>query len=446
MPREYVPLMCLRLYFLLMMCVGQDHLYSEYNAAVAFPLSDMTTLLPSSESDFTFGILPKGRGALRGSLAASKDPELVNLSSRSLFGTLVQAHNFWGQVARRAGRARRVEREKLDESLKPYDNGSDYAQLTKTLKDWEETIPHRHRWSAWNFRGYKTESYHLAYLCAVMVARLNNIVIRRIYLEDILDSILSHSSSDSTIITYWATMSNELFTNVYSLHEIVDTFFSHRAPDQGVPSIIVFCVYICGSLASYLCKWPQLCPDLAPRAEVILNRSLEVLADLLDHWPLVSRWLNALQNIAMPIQAKKNLDTQEQVTHISHARRPEQHHPPEPGMSSGIDPQLQAQSQPNDDVVLLMGLASGEQSEVMNQSNEIASTKVSSSIPVEKDLDRFGHDGYDTHPAEGGGIDHGRTMNSYARGGEMVGGMSSLDFYSAYTFDYELMQLLQVDG
>ncbi|KUJ10420.1 uncharacterized protein LY89DRAFT_562387, partial [Mollisia scopiformis] len=281
---------------------SQDHLYSEHNAAVAFPLSDITALLPSDEIDFAYGIIPAKRAALGGTKAAIKCPGLVSLPCRSPFATLIQAHNHWGEIARRAGRASRSKREKADQDIKPWEENSEYSQLTRSLKEWEEKVTPRHRWSLINLRGHKAEGLDLAYLSQVMVVRINNIVIRRIYLEDILQSKLGTSSSEYSMPDFWTQMSHELFTNVYSLHESFDTWFSLRSPDEGIPSIVVFCVYICGSLASYLWKWPQLCPELAEGAEAILNRSLEVLAALVDRLPRVSKWLNALQSLAVPIQ------------------------------------------------------------------------------------------------------------------------------------------------
>ncbi|RDW91689.1 hypothetical protein BP5796_02854 [Coleophoma crateriformis] len=267
---------------------SQDHLYSEHNAAVSFPPSDITALLPSDEIDFAYGTVPRERAALGNTQAAIKDPTLVSLLSRSPFATLIQAHTHWGEIARCAGRASKREREKADEKVKPWESKSEYSQLTIMLKEWEEKVPERHRWSLINLRGHKAECLDLAYLSQVMVVRINNIVIRRIYLEDILESKLGKSPEYGSP-EFWDQMSRELFTNVYSLHESFDAWFSLRAPDEGIPSIVVFCVYICGSLALHLWKWPQLCPELADMAEAVLNRSLEVLAALIDQLPHASR-------------------------------------------------------------------------------------------------------------------------------------------------------------
>ncbi len=164
---------------------GQEHLYTEYNAVVPFALPDISAQLPCNENDFAFGINPRERPVVAGTEAATRHPELCNLQNRSLFATVVQGHNLWGQVARRAGRAVRSEREKGDATVtKPWEPQSDYVRLTQLLKEWEDNIPPQHRWSEWNFRGYKAKFLDRAYLSEVIVTRLSNIIIRRIYLDE----------------------------------------------------------------------------------------------------------------------------------------------------------------------------------------------------------------------------------------------------------------------
>ncbi|TVY35984.1 hypothetical protein LSUB1_G002953 [Lachnellula subtilissima] len=403
---------------------SQDHLYSEHNAAVSFPLTDITALLPSDETDFAYGAIPQQRAALQGIQAALKNPELCSLQSRSPFATLIEAHSHWGEIARRAGRASRNERERADERVKPWERASEYSQVTKTLKEWEEHVPARHRWSLINLRGHKAEFLDLAYLSQTMVVRINNIVIRRIYLEDILESRLGTSSSEYAVPEFWTQMSHELFTNVYNLHEQFDTWFTLRSADEGIPSIVVFGVYICGSLASYLWKWPQLCPQLAEGAEGILNRSLEVLAALMDRLPHVSKWLHALQKIAVPLQARGAID--------GHLLQPEK--------------SFAALSTLTQSVEIRQTVPRADQSSTQTTHDSIKthmpSDRTSSQLNTEFDTHR---QAYNNHlHFTPGPIGDDMSRNEYhPRSGEGVGGMSSLDFNSGYSFDEELMRLLQ---
>jgi hypothetical protein len=89
-------------------------------------------------------------------------------------------------------------------------------------------------------------------------------------------------------------MITELFQNMLILHEQIDAFFDFRSPDQGFPALIVFCVYVCGSLANYLHQEPNICPGIAPQAEEIIQKSLTGLGQLQNAWPIARRWNTAL--------------------------------------------------------------------------------------------------------------------------------------------------------
>lgn len=123
------------------------------------------------------------RAALPGTRAALLYPELANLETRSLFASLIQTHEIWGTIARRAMRSEPASGiAGLD--VEPWSSNSEYALLTKTLSAWTETLPKRHRWSIWNLRGYKAETLDLAFLSVCMPLKLCGIVVRRVHLEE----------------------------------------------------------------------------------------------------------------------------------------------------------------------------------------------------------------------------------------------------------------------
>jgi hypothetical protein len=140
--------------------LGQNNLHSGYSTPYSFALSDITAQLPCDETDFAFGIIPRERAVLFGTQAAAANPALVSTPSRSLFASLIQAHNLWGQVARRACRS---ERELTGAAAKPWESMSEYSQLSNALHRWEEDLPARHRWSIRNLRGYRAESLDLVF-------------------------------------------------------------------------------------------------------------------------------------------------------------------------------------------------------------------------------------------------------------------------------------------
>jgi hypothetical protein len=184
----------------------------------------ITALLPCEESEFAFGLLPQATAALSGSQAATNHPELVNCSSRSLFATLIQAHNLWGAgFSKSLGKCEQV--------------------LSAALNQWEAGLSKGHRWSGWYLRIYKTENLDLAYVSIFMALRLSNVVLRLTHLEEMKAAILNTNAPP----LFWENMSHELFTNVMSLHEGISAYIAQRSPVEGFPPILAFCVYICGS-------------------------------------------------------------------------------------------------------------------------------------------------------------------------------------------------------
>lgn len=289
---------------------SQDNLHSGYTTPVSFSLGDITTLLPCEERDFSFGLVSHERAALAGTLAATRNPSAVHATSRSLFATLIQAHNLWGQVARGAI----IVKDHPGDVVEPWKASSDYDRLATSLNKWEEHLPSRHEWSIWNFRGYKAEGLDLAYLSVVMVLRLSNIILRRSFMDD----IIRNKQDDSAPSDFWGKMSTELFENVLALHEQIAAFSSLRSPEQGFPAIVVFCVYVCGSLANNLWERPEICPQLADGMEHIARKSLKILSDLQHPWQLARKWKSALEQRTMetakPCRSMKHLPHHHQLS------------------------------------------------------------------------------------------------------------------------------------
>ncbi|KAI5464086.1 hypothetical protein BGZ63DRAFT_421165 [Mariannaea sp. PMI_226] len=313
------------------MIQSQENLHSGYKTPAPFPLEDITTLLPCDEGDFAFGAIPAERAAEAGTPPALANPDLVFSPQRCLFATLIQAHGLWGRVARRACR-----NDKAINKAPPWDPNSEYQRTVNELRHWEKTLPPKHAFSVWNLRGWKSESLHLAYLSITMVLRLSNIVARRVYLQEMLgeltnepldeplepttpttmanadDKIPPPTSNPTPTPTprenfgsaapdgFWAQASNDLFQNVWELYEQIDAYFSMKSSGEGFPQILVFCVYMCGSLSSFLWRYPALSPQLGERGEMMAQRSLEVLSDLHAAWPTSSTWQKGLQQIATP--------------------------------------------------------------------------------------------------------------------------------------------------
>ncbi|KLU92072.1 hypothetical protein MAPG_11019 [Magnaporthiopsis poae ATCC 64411] len=272
----------------LWMLHSQDNLHAGPSSPVSLATSDITALLPSNEDDFAKGYEPKSRAALADTPPALENPALIADSGRSLFASLIQTHYFWGKISRRAVAPQD------NKCPRPWEPQSEYAQMVEKLNVWEKSLPDEHRWSSYLLKGYKVDGLDLAYLAVTMVARLCNIVLRKSYLHFIIRGNMEPRD-------FWADMSLELFRNVRGLYEQIDAQFKDRRPDDGTGAQITsFCVYSCGMLSAYLCKYSNICPDPAISAEgpVMLERTMAILRESQAVWPLASRWREGLEKFA----------------------------------------------------------------------------------------------------------------------------------------------------
>lgn len=112
-------------------------------------------------------------------------------------------------------------------------------------------------------------------------------------------------------------MSSDLFRNVRGLYEQIDAQFTNRTPDESVGAQIAsFCVYSCGLFSTYLCKYPasmyntpswiakpnsvSVCPDasIAAAGPMMLDRTIMILNESKEVWPLAARWADALERFS----------------------------------------------------------------------------------------------------------------------------------------------------
>lgn len=98
---------------------------------------------------------------------------------------------------------------------------------------------------------------------------------------------------------FWRNMATELFTNVRELFEQIDAQFTDQSPEESVGAqMAAFCVYSCALHLSYLYKHPTLCPETDYRSDALrmLHRTLEILDEMKNVWPLASHWVEGLSS------------------------------------------------------------------------------------------------------------------------------------------------------
>ncbi|KAI2639312.1 hypothetical protein GGS21DRAFT_548686 [Xylaria nigripes] len=273
---------------------SQDNLHSGPYKPVSLGPSDITALLPCDEADFAAGRIPEKRAALEGTPPAIADPSLCSLRPRPLLASLMQVHNYWGIIARRV-----LHNEK---DWRPQDEDSEYAKLDRRLRDFERDLPPEHAFGRILLGGYRHFQEDLAYLSLTGCVRLCHIVLRKVYLSEMIRH--SHGDPTNPETKFYQDMADDLFLNVRVLYEQIDAHFDNGTPIESLGSqMAAFIIYSCGLLASYLVKFPRLDVkhvgnDLqAAQAEgrMIYARSLGILRGYSHTWPLANAWANGLE-------------------------------------------------------------------------------------------------------------------------------------------------------
>ncbi|WVQ67192.1 uncharacterized protein L199_005387 [Kwoniella botswanensis] len=268
-----------------------ENLLAGQSRPMQISLAEVDVLLPCEESEFNFGIQPRNRASIAGALGTSSDSFDTNSQGdKSLFASLVQVKLLWSLTARHACRGSgRFE-------VGVWSPAS--QSLLTALQDFEASLPVKHRFSLTNLRGMMVEGLDLAFLSITLITRLSNIVIRRLYLPSMAAAIDPDGPTEASLESrhFWQRMANDMIVNSEQLLSQVETFFSMRSVHLGFPPIMVFGVYMCGNVWSYLRKWPELCLERANTAERSYERCVEILSQLADSWPLASTWHVALKS------------------------------------------------------------------------------------------------------------------------------------------------------
>ncbi|SCV61192.1 related to general repressor of transcription [Fusarium fujikuroi] len=268
----------------LWMLHNQNQLQSRLSSPVSLVASDITTLLPCDEDDFANGREPPSRAAFEGTRSAIKNPDLVN-ENRSLFESLIQAYGFWGIV-------KRHKVNHLPNSY-PWDPESEFAKVLNKLDYWEMSLPPAHKWSEARLREHKTKGQDLAYLEVTMIPRLCNIVLRCLYLEHVPNRSLYLQKPE-----FFKGIEGDLFNNVCRLYDLVHAQFIGRFTKERLGGLMAtLCVYICGHASIYIWRYSK-DANTQKKGYFMFRRSLVILAEQKEVWPLTSSWLHTLENFA----------------------------------------------------------------------------------------------------------------------------------------------------
>ncbi|CAH0053937.1 unnamed protein product [Clonostachys solani] len=290
----------------------QDILITRGTSILFLSLCDITTLLPCSEHDFNHGQDPSTRATLINRFPANQRPGPSLDQGQSLFASSIRIFYIWGTIQRKLAHYKQ----------QPWQGGFDHEveHIKQRLKHWELWLPENHTWSMLMLPEHRTNGHDLAYLKVTMMLRLCNIALRQPWVEEIIHYDPAKAQQEPYIMT-----SRELYKEVYMLFlQINILFFSKLTSECGEDQIFALCVYTCGLLSAYLCKYPLICQDrsIIAQGPRMLTTILSIFEERIDRWPQAARWKDELSSILYYPASSDEKKAQAQVFTVSQLDRP----------------------------------------------------------------------------------------------------------------------------
>ncbi|KAH7037471.1 uncharacterized protein B0I36DRAFT_314143 [Microdochium trichocladiopsis] len=229
----------------------------------------------------------------RSGIAVTSQEALVSTSIHGRppsLASYLQILDIWGEAARLAS-CREVR-------YKPARSSSSIAQVLRRLDDWERGRPLDQGFSSSLLGGYRRQSLDLAYLDIHATFRLCHIVLRKAYLNDIVQQAPSFSQiPDDEVKRYWDVM-KDLFVQVRHLFHILDSRFEYGHIEDKVGNVLTcFMLYTVGVMATYLFKCPLIDAHMSSHGH---NEHDRIRDDGLRMYTKVSYLLRSCQDVWPP--------------------------------------------------------------------------------------------------------------------------------------------------
>ncbi|KAJ1335717.1 DNA binding [Microdochium nivale] len=189
------------------------------------------------------------------------------------------------------------------------------AELLRRLEEWDQNRPLDQAFAASLLPGYRNQFLDLAYLETNATFRLCHVVLRKMYLDDMIRRSPNSPplSEDDTMIHRG--MIKDLFIQIRHLYQILNARFEHGAVEDRVGSAATcFQLYTVGIMATYLWNCPYLDGQVAitnlPAHDGVRDEALRMyarVARLLQAcrvvWPVAESWLEDME------KCHRDLDT-----------------------------------------------------------------------------------------------------------------------------------------
>ncbi|BGO90430.1 hypothetical protein NBRC10512_004085 [Rhodotorula toruloides] len=262
--------------------------------------------LPSNEQDFTFGVRAHDERMFPNLARLPQSPSPTE--DLSLLGAYVTARSIFGEISRAVAPL------ETDSSALPpcWTPTSPLPALQSALDAFNALLSPIQHWTTPNLLAYRASNLDLGFWSIHATLRAAQILLYRAYLP-IMARVLSEDGADVGLggevppggREYWRALAAKTVENAFGLLDEAAECLGAGPARKGMTPHLAFCVYIAGTVLTFLRLHPNLAPSHVPAAPSRIANALSTMHHSATLWPVAEQWHRSLYQHALagPVEA-----------------------------------------------------------------------------------------------------------------------------------------------
>ncbi|GEM06656.1 zn(2)-C6 fungal-type transcription factor [Rhodotorula toruloides] len=262
--------------------------------------------LPSNEQDFTFGVRAHDERLFPNLARLPRSP--TPTEDLSLLGAYVTARSVFGEISRAVAPL------EIDSASLPpcWIPSSPLPALQSALDAFTALLSPIQHWTTPNLLAYRASNLDLGFWSIHATLRAAQILLYRAYLP-IMARVLSEEGGDVGLggelppggKEYWRALAGKTVENAFGLLDEAVECLGAGSARKGMTPHLAFCVYIAGTVLTFLRLHPNLAPSHVPHAPSRIAIALSTMHQSASIWPVAEQWHRSLYQHALsgPVDA-----------------------------------------------------------------------------------------------------------------------------------------------
>ncbi|BGP30909.1 hypothetical protein JCM10296v2_002670 [Rhodotorula toruloides] len=262
--------------------------------------------LPSNEQDFTFGVRAYDERMFPNLARLPQSPSPTE--DLSLLGAYVTARSVFGEISRAVAPL------ETDPSALPpcWTPSSPLPALQSALDAFKALLSPIQHWTTPNLLAYRASNLDLGFWSIHATLRAAQILLYRAYLP-IMARVLSEDGADAGLggevppggREYWRALAGKTVEYAFGLLDEAAECLGSGPARKGMTPHLAFCVYIAGTVLTFLRLHPNLAPSHVSAAPSRIAAALSTMHQSATLWPVAEQWHRSLYQHALagPVEA-----------------------------------------------------------------------------------------------------------------------------------------------